>query len=55
MFEWYSEPIASLVAEIKPMAYTTIKVVLIDLKDSWLGDINLLAVGKIYIGAIVCY
>jgi hypothetical protein len=52
--QWRTEPVTSLVAEIKDNADPATKIVLIDLKDGWLGGVDLEAVGKVCDGAILC-
>lgn len=52
--QWRTEPVTSLIKEIKDNADPATKVVLIDLKDGWLGGVDLEAVGKICDGAILC-
>ncbi|WFR98040.1 hypothetical protein [Rhizobium tumorigenes] len=51
---WRTEPVTSLVAEIRDAADPATRIVLIDLKDSWLGGVDLAAIGKVCDGAIVC-
>ncbi|MDR9784354.1 hypothetical protein [Rhizobium redzepovicii] len=51
---WRSEPVTSLIGEIKAAADPTSRIVLIDLKDGWLGGVDLSAVGKLCDGAILC-
>jgi len=51
---WRTEPVTSLVAEIRESADPATKIVLIDLKDGWLGGVDLQAVGKVCDGAILC-
>ncbi|MEZ2222711.1 hypothetical protein [Rhizobium sp. RCC_161_2] len=51
---WRTEPVTSLIAEIKRHADPATKIVLIDLKDGWLGGVDLEAVGKVCDGAILC-
>ncbi|MBY5623933.1 hypothetical protein [Rhizobium leguminosarum] len=51
---WRSEPVTSLIGEIKAAADPATQIVLIDLKDGWLGGVDLAAVGKLCDGAILC-
>ncbi|WP_411196739.1 hypothetical protein [Rhizobium sp.] len=51
---WRSEPVTSLISEIKAAADPASRIVLIDLKDGWLGGVDLAAVGKLCDGAILC-
>lgn len=51
---WRTEPVTSLIAEIREAADPASKIVLIDLKDGWLGGVDLPAVGKVCDGAILC-
>lgn len=51
---WRTEPVTSLIAEIKQKADPATSIVLIDVKDGWLGGVDLEAVGKICDGAILC-
>ncbi|RUM20017.1 hypothetical protein EFQ99_30140 [Rhizobium vallis] len=51
---WRSEPVTSLIGEIKAAADPASRIVLIDLKDGWLGGVDLAAVGKLCDGAILC-
>ncbi|WP_027667354.1 hypothetical protein [Rhizobium leguminosarum] len=51
---WRSEPVTSLIGEIKAAADPATRIVLIDLKDGWLGGVDLAAVGKLCDGAILC-
>jgi hypothetical protein len=51
---WRSEPVTSLIAEIKAAADPASRIVLIDLKDGWLGGVDLAAVGRLCDGAILC-
>ncbi|ANL43017.1 MULTISPECIES: hypothetical protein [Rhizobium] len=51
---WRSEPVTSLIGEIKAAADPASRIVLIDLKDGWLGGVDLTAVGKLCDGAILC-
>ncbi|MGO8038146.1 hypothetical protein [Rhizobium leguminosarum] len=51
---WRSEPVTSLIDEIKAAADPATRIVLIDLKDGWLGGVDLAAVGKLCDGAILC-
>ena len=52
--QWRTEPVTSLIKEIKDNADPATRIVLIDLKDGWLGGVDLEAVGKICDGAILC-
>ncbi len=52
--QWRTEPVTSLIREIKSNADPATKIVLIDLKDGWLGGVDLEAVGKVCDGAILC-
>ncbi|PDT36353.1 hypothetical protein CO671_12010 [Rhizobium sp. M10] len=51
---WRSEPVTSLIDEIKAAADPASRIVLIDLKNGWLGGVDLAAVGKLCDGAILC-
>ncbi|AUW48237.1 hypothetical protein [Rhizobium leguminosarum] len=51
---WRSEPVTSLIGEIKAAADPATRIVLIDLKDGWLGGVDLAATGKLCDGAILC-
>jgi hypothetical protein len=51
---WRSEPVTSLIGEIKAAADPATRIVLIDLKDGWLGGVDLAAVGRLCDGAILC-
>lgn len=51
---WRSEPVTSLIGEIRASADPATKIVLIDLKDGWLGGVDLQAVGKLCDGVILC-
>ncbi|MGO4835739.1 hypothetical protein AB4144_26210, partial [Rhizobiaceae sp. 2RAB30] len=51
---WRFEPVTSLVAEIREVADPSTQVVMIDLKDGWLGGCDLAALGKACDGAILC-
>ncbi len=51
---WRSEPVTSLVAEIRERAHPASRVVLIDLAEAWLGGCDLEAIGKVCDGAILC-
>ncbi|EGE60679.1 UNVERIFIED_ORG: hypothetical protein GGD44_001941 [Rhizobium esperanzae] len=51
---WRSEPVTSLIGEVKAAADPASRIVLIDLKDGWLGGVDLTAVGKLCDGAILC-
>ncbi|MGB3877350.1 MAG: hypothetical protein WA980_15985 [Shinella zoogloeoides] len=51
---WRSEPVMSLIGEIRAAADPATRIVLIDLKDGWLGGVDLAAVGRLCDGAILC-
>ncbi|MGO8075477.1 hypothetical protein AB9F35_26920 [Rhizobium leguminosarum] len=51
---WRSEPVTSLIGEIKAAADPATRIVLIDLKDGWLGGVDLAAIGKLCDGVILC-
>lgn len=51
---WRSEPVTSLIGEIRAAADPATRIVLIDLKDGWLGGVDLAAVGRLCDGAILC-
>ncbi|RXT19764.1 hypothetical protein B5P46_26085 [Rhizobium leguminosarum] len=51
---WRGEPVTSLIGEIKAAADPATSIVLIDLKDGWLGGVDLAAAGKLCDGAILC-
>lgn len=51
---WRFEPVTSLIEEIKAAADPATRIVLIDLKDAWLGGVDLVEVGKRCDGAILC-
>lgn len=51
---WRTEPVTSLIREIRQQADAASKVVLIDSKDGWIGGVDLEAVGKVCDGAILC-
>ncbi len=51
---WRTEPVTSLIGEIKSAADPSTRIVLIDLKDGWLGGVDLAAVGPLCDGAILC-
>ncbi|TPN88422.1 hypothetical protein FJ987_12090 [Mesorhizobium sp. CU2] len=51
---WRFEPVTSLVAELREAAHPATKVLIIDLKDGWLGGCDLAALGKVCDGAILC-
>ncbi|RAZ84606.1 hypothetical protein DPM33_31450 [Mesorhizobium hawassense] len=51
---WRFEPVTSLVAELREVAHPATKVLVIDLKDGWLGGCDLAALGKVCDGAILC-
>jgi hypothetical protein len=48
------EPVTSLVAELREAAHPATRVLIIDLKDGWLGGSDLAALGKVCDGAILC-
>lgn len=50
---WRSEPVTSLIAEIKARAHPSSRVVLIDRAEGWLGGCDLKEIGKICDGAIL--
>ena len=52
--QWRQEPVTSLIGEIRENADPATRIVLIDLKDGWLGGVDLQAVGKLCDGAILC-
>ncbi|MBB3610837.1 hypothetical protein FHX11_003788 [Rhizobium sp. BK602] len=52
--QWRTEPVTSLIREVRDQADPATKIVLIDLKDGWLGGVDLEAVGKVCDGAILC-
>ena len=51
---WRSEPVTSLIGKIKAAADPATRIVLIDLKDGWLGGVDLAAAGRLCDGAILC-
>ncbi|MGI6854712.1 hypothetical protein [Mesorhizobium sp. 1B3] len=51
---WRFEPVTSLVDEIRAATDPATQVVIIDLKDGWLGGCDLAALGKVCDGAILC-
>ena len=51
---WRQEPVTSLIAEIRVRAHPDSRVVLIDLADGWLGGCDLVEIGKVCDGAILC-
>ncbi|TJV02168.1 MAG: hypothetical protein E5Y35_28585, partial [Mesorhizobium sp.] len=51
---WRFEPVTSLIAELREVAHPVTKVLIIDLKEGWLGGCDLAAVGKVCDGAILC-
>ncbi|HWK67823.1 MAG TPA: hypothetical protein VNS34_23100 [Rhizobiaceae bacterium] len=51
---WRFEPVTSLVEEIRAAAHPATQVVIIDLKDGWLGGCDLAPLGKVCDGAILC-
>ena len=52
--EWRAEPVTSLIAEIKAASDPATQIVVIDLKDGWLGGIDFEAVGKVCDGFLLC-
>ncbi|AZO63466.1 MAG: hypothetical protein E5X23_12780 [Mesorhizobium sp.] len=51
---WRFEPVTSLIAELREVAHPVTEVLIIDLKEGWLGGCDLAAVGKVCDGAILC-
>jgi hypothetical protein len=51
---WRSEPVTSLIAEIKARAHPSSQIVLIDFAGGWLGGCDLKAIGKVCDGALLC-
>jgi hypothetical protein len=51
---WRTEPVTSLIAEIRARAHPASKIVLIDFADGWLGGCDLEAIGKVCDGALLC-
>jgi hypothetical protein len=51
---WRTEPVTSLISEIRARAHPESRVVLIDLADGWLGGCDLEEIGKVCDGAILC-
>ncbi|RWK44164.1 hypothetical protein [Mesorhizobium sp.] len=51
---WRFEPVTSLVAELREVADPGTNVLIIDLRDGWLGGCDLAALGKVCDGAILC-
>jgi hypothetical protein len=51
---WRFEPVTSLIAELREAANPDTDVVVIDLKEGWLGGTDLASIGKICDGAILC-
>lgn len=51
---WRSEPVTSLIAEIREAAHPETKIVLIDLADGWLGGVELEEAAKACDGVILC-
>ena len=51
---WRFEPVTSLVAELREVADPRTLVVVIDLKEGWLGGSDLASVGKACDGVILC-
>lgn len=51
---WRFEPVTSLVAELRSVCDPATRLVIIDLKEGWLGGCDLAALGKVCDGAILC-
>jgi hypothetical protein len=51
---WRTEPVTSLIADIRNAAHPDTKVVLIDLADAWLGGVELEAAAEACDGLILC-
>jgi hypothetical protein len=51
---WRTEPVTSLISEIRARAHPASKIVLIDLADGWLGGCDLPAISKVCDGALLC-
>lgn len=51
---WRSEPVTSLIAEIRQATHQDTKVVLIDLADGWLGGVDIEAAVQACDGIILC-
>lgn len=51
---WRTEPVTSLIGDIREAADPGTRVMLIDLKDGWLGGVDLKAVAQRCDGAILC-
>ncbi|MGY8664303.1 hypothetical protein Q3C01_18415 [Bradyrhizobium sp. UFLA05-109] len=51
---WRTEPVTSLIAEMKARAHADSRIVLIDVANGWLGGCDLEAIGKVCDGAILC-
>ena len=51
---WRTEPVTSLIADIRKAAHRDTKVVLIDLADAWLGGVDLKAAAEACDGLILC-
>jgi len=51
---WRFEPVTSLIAELRETADPATRIVIVDLKDGWLGGCDLAALGKACDGAILC-
>lgn len=51
---WRSEPVTSLLAELREATHPETKLVVIDLADGWLGGCDLAEVGRVTDGAILC-
>lgn len=51
---WRIEPVTSLVAELRDVCDPATRLVVIDLKEGWLGGCDLAALGKVCDGAILC-
>lgn len=52
--DWRFEPVTSLVAELRDVCDPATRLVVIDLKEGWLGGCDLAALGKVCDGAILC-
>jgi hypothetical protein len=51
---WRFEPVTSLIAALRERADPATKIVLIDLKDGWLGGCDIAAAGKACDGLLLC-
>lgn len=51
---WRSEPVTSLIGEIRDAADPDVKITLIDLRNGWLNGCDLAAAGQACDGAILC-